>query len=61
MMPSRNIDNWHMFPNEKLLSQLIDVLDDIKKKNRQGKASINMSLSYKVGSKYPVFHTAARE
>lgn len=50
-----------MFPNEKLLSQLIDVLDDIKKKNRQGKASINMSFSYKVGSKYPVFHTAARE
>jgi hypothetical protein len=48
-------------PQRKLLAQLIDTLDDVKKKNRQGRASINMSFSYRIGSRSPIFQTAFRE
>ncbi|KAL4867218.1 hypothetical protein BDV12DRAFT_123266 [Aspergillus spectabilis] len=59
--PSKAIENWHTFPNEIVLSQLIDTLDDVKKKDRQGRATINMSFAYLIGTKTLSFHTAFRE
>ncbi|KAJ5441853.1 glucan 1-3-beta-glucosidase [Penicillium cf. griseofulvum] len=45
--PTREVGDWFNYPNEKIIAQLIDVQDDVMNKNRQGKATINMSFSYK--------------
>ncbi|KOS36475.1 hypothetical protein ACN38_g12783 [Penicillium nordicum] len=45
--PTTQTQGWFNYPNEKIIAQLIDVQDDVKNKNRQGKATINMSFSYK--------------
>jgi hypothetical protein len=45
--PTTQTQDWFNYPNEKIIAQLIDVQDDVKNKNRQGKATINMSFSYK--------------
>ncbi|KAJ6149057.1 hypothetical protein N7471_000256 [Penicillium samsonianum] len=43
--PTREVGDWFNYPNEKIIAQLIDVQDDVKNKNRQGKATINMSFN----------------
>jgi hypothetical protein len=35
--PNRKVEKWYDFPNEKIIAQLIDTLDDVKKK--KGRAS----------------------
>lgn len=42
----KNEPEWQTYPKERLISQLIDVLDDVRKKGRKGKAAINMSFSW---------------
>ncbi|KAL5050617.1 peptidase S8/S53 domain-containing protein [Aspergillus fruticulosus] len=51
--PRKRVRWWYQFPHEKILSQLIATLDDIKRKNRQGKAAINMSFSYTLDNGLP--------
>jgi hypothetical protein len=48
--PNTKIPNYHIYPKEVVIVQLLDALDDIKKKNRQGKATISMSFSVQLGS-----------
>ncbi|KAL2836430.1 peptidase S8/S53 domain-containing protein [Aspergillus pseudodeflectus] len=43
----------YRFPQEKVLSQLMDALDYIKSKGRQGKAVINMNFVYELNNKLP--------
>lgn len=51
--PNPREQDWEHFPFEKHLAQLLDVLDDVKNKNRQGKAVINMSFSYRLNARLP--------
>ncbi|KAJ6190287.1 hypothetical protein N7519_000308 [Penicillium mononematosum] len=44
--PSKQVEGWYHYPNEKIIAQLLDVLDDVKRKGRQGNATIVMSFSY---------------
>lgn len=59
--PSGKMENWGLFPKEHVVSQLIDALDDIKRKGRQGKASINMSFHYIENIKTEIFYIMFRE
>lgn len=59
--PNKKVENWQQYPDEKVISQLLDTLDDVKKKKRQGKAAINMSFSYHRRTKTPMFHIFFRE
>lgn len=59
--PSRKVEKWYDFPNEKIIAQLIDTLDDVKKKKRQGKAAVNMSFSYSLSATTSMFHIVFRE
>lgn len=42
--PSKQVEGWHHYPNEKIIAQLLDVLDDVKRRGRQGKVTIVMSF-----------------
>ncbi|KAJ6118862.1 Killer toxin subunits alpha/beta 6 [Penicillium samsonianum] len=53
--PSKEVENWFEFPIEEIILQLMNVLEDIKRKNRQGKATINMSFGYKSAAVPPIF------
>lgn len=53
--------NFQRQIREKILQQLVDVLDHIKANNLQGKAAISMSLSYKPGSRAAAFYKKLRE
>ncbi|CAM1508809.1 Fc.00g025480.m01.CDS01 [Cosmosporella sp. VM-42] len=44
--PAPNFINQHLFPRDRILQQLIDALDDIKRNRRQGKVAINMSFGF---------------
>ncbi|KAJ6149090.1 Killer toxin subunits alpha/beta 6 [Penicillium samsonianum] len=59
--PGRDVESWYQFPNEKIISHLIDTLDDVKKKKRQGKATVSMSFSYGRETMTPMFHIAFRQ
>ncbi|KAF9882735.1 hypothetical protein FE257_005339 [Aspergillus nanangensis] len=56
----QKIEDWEMIPKEKVISQLIDTVDDVKRKNRQGKACINMSFFYPPGAMVHSFHIMFR-
>lgn len=43
---NKKVQEWQIYPKEKMIAQLIDTLDDIRAKGRKGKASINMSFSW---------------
>ncbi|KAB8067043.1 peptidase S8/S53 domain-containing protein [Aspergillus leporis] len=58
--PNKKIENWQTYPNEKVISQLLDTLDDIKRKKRQGKTTLTMSFSYSVQRETSLFHMTIR-
>ena len=43
---NKKVPEWQTYPKEKLIAQLIDVLDDVRTKKRKGKATVNMSFSW---------------
>ncbi|KAJ5963523.1 uncharacterized protein N7479_003399 [Penicillium vulpinum] len=51
--PVSQAQDWPQLPFEKIIAQILDVVDDVKSKNRQGKAAINMSFSYKLTNRLP--------
>lgn len=46
--PIKKVPSWQAWPKEKVIAQLLDVVDDITTKNRQGKAALTMSFSYAI-------------
>lgn len=48
---NKKVPEWQIYPQEKLIAQLIDVLDDVRTKKRKGKAALNMSFSWLKGVK----------
>jgi hypothetical protein len=44
--PSRPVLNWFKYPYEEVIMHLLKVLDDVRQKRRQGRASLNMSHGY---------------
>ncbi|KAJ5962460.1 hypothetical protein N7501_007401 [Penicillium viridicatum] len=59
--PRRKVEKWYDFPNKKIIAQLIDTHDDVKKKKRQGKSAINMSFSYGLDTVTSMFHIVFRQ
>jgi hypothetical protein len=47
---NKKVPEWQVYPQEQLIAQLIDVLDDIRSKGRKGKAALNMSFSWLKGA-----------
>ncbi|KAF2828939.1 hypothetical protein CC86DRAFT_317913 [Ophiobolus disseminans] len=47
---NKEMPHWQSVPQEYLIVQLMDALDDIRTKGREGKATINMSFSFNPNS-----------